>query len=70
MKKKPTVVQYQQPKTSSVVDVLEQMLTSPATRNLLGESGTRVVTSVNPTTGKTVFSFRAADYPDDEQFNG
>lgn len=67
MKKRPTVVDYQQRKTSSVVDVLERMLSSPQTRTLLEQSGTRVITTVDPINRKTRISFRAADYLDDDE---
>lgn len=70
MKKKPTVVDFQQRRGSSAVDVLERMLASPATRSLLEKPGTRVLKSHDPNTRKTVFSFRAADYTGDDQESG
>lgn len=69
MKKKPTVVEFQQPQGSLALDVLVQMLSNTATRKLLEEPGTRVVRSVDPTTHRTVVSFRAADYSDDAEAN-
>lgn len=64
MKKKPTVVERPQ-ESSSVVDVLESMLSSEPTRQLMGTPGVRVLVSIDPDTGRRRYSFRSPDYVDE-----
>lgn len=63
MKIKPTVMQPAQPAESSVIDVLEQMLSRPETRALMAEPGLRVVHRRDEKTGRMTVSFRSPDDP-------
>lgn len=63
MKKKPTVVRPSQSSQSSVVDVLERMLSNPATKSLLQQPGVKVVEQRDAHTGRVTYSFRSPDDP-------
>lgn len=63
MKKRPTILQPAQRAQSSVVDVLEQMLSRPETKALMAEPGVRVVQRKDEKTGRMTFSFRSPDDP-------
>ncbi|WP_139019224.1 hypothetical protein [Acidovorax radicis] len=63
MKKKPTVVQPSQSSQSSVVDVLERMLSNAATKSLLQRPGVKVVEQRDAQTGRVKYSFRSPDDP-------
>lgn len=63
MKKKPTIVQSTQPAPSSVVDVLQQMLSRPETRALMAEPGVKVIQRRDGKTGRVTYSFRSSDDP-------
>lgn len=63
MKKKPTIVQPIQGAQSSVVDVLERMLSRPETKALMAEPGVKVIESRDKKTGRVTYSFRSPDDP-------
>ena len=63
MRKKPTIVQPIPRAQSSIVDVLEQMLSRPETKALLAEPGVKVVQHRDQKTGRMTFSFRSPDDP-------
>ena len=63
MKKRPTILQPAQRAQSSVVDVLEQMLSRPETKALMAEPGVRVVQRKDEKTGRVTLSFRSPDDP-------
>jgi len=63
MKKKPTIAQPLPRVHSSVIDVLEQMLSRPETRALMAEPGVRVIQSRDAKTGRVIYSFRSPDDP-------
>lgn len=63
MKKKPTIVQSVPRVQSSVVDVLEQMLSRPETKALMAEPGVKVVQRKDDKTGRVIYSFRSPDDP-------
>ena len=63
MKKKPTIVQPIQGAQSSVVDVLERMLSMPETKALMAETGVEVIESRDQKTGRVTYSFRSPDDP-------
>ncbi len=62
MKKKPTVVLPVRA-DSSVVDVLERMLSNPATKALLQRPGVKVIEQRDQKTGRVTYSFRSPDDP-------
>lgn len=62
MKKKPTVVPPVRA-DSSVVDVLERMLSNPATKALLQRPGVKVIEQRDQKTGRVTYSFRSPDDP-------
>jgi len=61
MKKRPTVVESVAPRQASLVDVLEAMLSTPATKALMAQPGVKVVQSFDSRTGRLTYSFRAED---------
>ena len=63
MKKKPTIVQPIQGAQSSVVDVLERMLSRPETKALMAEPGVKVIECRDKKTGRVTYSFRSPDDP-------
>lgn len=63
MRKKPTIVQPIPRAQSSIVDVLEQMLSRPETKALLAEPGVKVIQHRDQKTGRMTFSFRSPDDP-------
>lgn len=63
MKKKTTVVHPIPRAQSSVVDVLEQMLSRPETKALMAEPGVKVIQRRDEKTGRMTFSFRSPDDP-------
>jgi len=63
MKNKPNIFQFAPRARSSVVDVLEQMLSRPETKALLAEPGVKVVQHRDQKTGRMTFSFRSPDDP-------
>ncbi|KQW24857.1 hypothetical protein [Acidovorax sp. Root402] len=63
MKKKPTILQPAQRAQSSVIDVLEEMLSRPETKALMAEPGVKVIESRDVETGRVTYSFRSPDDP-------
>ena len=63
MKKKPTIVRPIQGAQSSVVDVLERMLSLPETKALMAVPGVKVIESRDQKTGRVTYSFRSPDDP-------
>lgn len=63
MKKKTTIVQPIPRAQSSVVDVLEQMLSRPETKALMAEPGVKVLQRRDEKTGRVTVSFRSPDDP-------
>lgn len=61
MNKKPTIVERGPAQSSSLIDLLEVMLSGPQTRALMAEPTIKVVQSRDPLTGRTTYSFRSGD---------
>lgn len=69
MNKKPTHVDYSHAGKSSVLDVLSVLLENNETRRLLEDPGVRVFKTKDKV-GRTVLSFRSADYLEDQGPDG
>lgn len=67
MKRKATVVQPAQYSQASVVDVLELMLSNPATKALLQRPGVKVIEQRDAKTGRVTYSFRSPDDPSHDE---